>query len=101
MFAGATVEKVSLPLYLKSTFETPLSRTGRNDTSSESGSQRNPMSHYAIDQWVDFTRGVTTGEERARMSAHLDGCSECNRLAEFTSRLTQVCSSSATVEVPE
>ncbi|HJZ98783.1 MAG TPA: hypothetical protein VKE70_19880 [Candidatus Solibacter sp.] len=101
MFAGVMAQKVSPPLYPKSTFATLLSRTGCNDTSSKSGSQRNIMSHFAIDQWVDFTRGITADEERARMSTHLEGCEECGRLAEFTDKLGRVYSSSAAVEVPE
>ena len=43
------------------------------------------MKHYAIDQWVDFTRGVVAGDEAAQMLAHLrSGCADCRRLSDFT-----------------
>jgi hypothetical protein len=59
------------------------------------------MSHYAIDQWADFSRGLVGGEEGARMGVHLQGCGECARLADFTRDLAEICTSSARVEVPE
>jgi hypothetical protein len=59
------------------------------------------MSHYAIDEWVDFSRGLVQDPESARMRAHLsDGCMECRKLADFTSKLTRTCSSLAE-QVPE
>jgi hypothetical protein len=59
------------------------------------------MSHYAIDEWVDLTRGLVTGTEAVAMRLHADSCSECGRLSEFTMELTQICVSSASVTVPE
>ena len=60
------------------------------------------MKHYAIDQWVDFTRGVVAGEEAARMLAHLESrCADCRRLSDFTSKLTQTCTGLAEAPVPE
>ena len=60
------------------------------------------MKHYAIDQWVDFTRGVVGGDEAARMRGHLEGgCVECGRLSEFTSKLTESCAATAAIEVPD
>jgi hypothetical protein len=60
------------------------------------------MSHYAIDQWVDFSRGVVTAEEGTRMRAHLaEGCRECTPLCDFTTRLKDTCSRSAATQVPE
>src|SRR5690242_16867550 len=104
MFAGAPSQKYSPSLYLKITFGTPLCRIERNDTSSgwkTRGSQRYRMSHYAIDEWVDLTRGLVTGTEAVAMRLHADSCSECGRLSEFTMELTQICVSSASVTVPE
>ena len=104
MFAGIRLEKLSPPLYPKITYDTPIFRTGRNDTSLaaiKTGSKRNPMSHYAIDQWVDLNRGLIDGESAAVMRAHVEGCHECAHLSDFTLRLVQVCTSSANVEVPE
>src|SRR6266496_2066973 len=60
------------------------------------------MSHYAIDQLVDFTRGIVTGDVQEQINAHLSsGCLECGRVAEFTQKLARSCISSATVQVPE
>jgi hypothetical protein len=60
------------------------------------------MKHYAIDQWVDFSRGVAAGEEAARMLAHLEGgCADCRRLADFTSELSNTCAAMGSAEVPE
>src|SRR5690242_10717535 len=104
MFARATSQKYCPPLYPKITYETPVSRTERNDTSSgtnQRGSQRDRMSHYAIDQWADLNRGLLTGNEAMQMRAHAGTCGECHRLSEFTLKLTKICASSANITVPE
>ena len=60
------------------------------------------MSHYAIDQWVDFGRGLLCGENRAEMLAHLNsGCTACAQLSDFMSSLTRTCTSAAEVQVPD
>jgi hypothetical protein len=60
------------------------------------------MNHFAIDQWVDFSRGLVAAEDRGRMHAHLTaGCPECRALADFTRKLALSCSGSASAEVPE
>ncbi len=60
------------------------------------------MKHYAIDQWVDFNRGVVGGEQAAAMSAHLQaGCPDCVHLSGFLSKLSGTCTSLAEVEAPE
>ena len=60
------------------------------------------MNHYAIDQWVDFTRGLVPVHHAAEMRAHVaEGCPECRRLSRFTQKLANVCATSAAVEVPE
>ena len=59
------------------------------------------MSHYAVDQWVDFNRGLVHGNEATQMRSHREGCGECAQLSEFTLRLAQVCIRSASVAVPD
>ncbi len=60
------------------------------------------MKHYAIDQWVDFTRGVVAGPEAEQMLAHLrSGCEECHRISDFTSKLSKACGELASTPVPE
>ena len=60
------------------------------------------MKHYAIDQWADFNRGILTDVVRREMEAHLsDGCVKCRELSEFTSKLTETCTSLAKDAVPE
>ncbi|MCU1235734.1 MAG: hypothetical protein JWP63_3701 [Candidatus Solibacter sp.] len=60
------------------------------------------MKHYAIDQWVDFTRGVVAGDEAAQMLAHLrSGCADCGRLSAFTSKLSSICVGLNSAPVPE
>src|SRR5262249_40986146 len=104
MTPSAVGEKVSRALYPKSTWDTPLLRTARKPipVMPSSGSQRNLMNHYAIDQWADFSRGLTLGEEAAQMRAHLaEGCTECGRLSDVMRKLAHVCETSAAVQVPE
>jgi hypothetical protein len=61
-----------------------------------------PRKHYAIDQWVDFTRGVVAGDEAAQMREHLrNGCVECSRLSDFTGKVSGACVGLATAQVPE
>jgi hypothetical protein len=60
------------------------------------------MKHYAIDQWVDFARGVAAGEDTARMLAHLEsGCADCRRLFDFTAKLSNTCAAMGSPAVPE
>jgi hypothetical protein len=61
------------------------------------------MKHYAIEQWADFSRGLSASDERDQMTAHLQaGCPECRRrLAEFTNKLSITCGSLAAEPVPE
>jgi hypothetical protein len=60
------------------------------------------MKHYAIDQWVDFTRGLLGRESQTEMREHLEGgCGKCHGLWDFTTKLTGTCASLATEVVPE
>jgi hypothetical protein len=44
------------------------------------------MNHYAIDQWVDFNRGLLTAEYSTQMQGHLqNGCRKCRDLSDLTS----------------
>jgi len=50
------------------------------------------MKHYALDQWIDFDRGLVPAEDAIRMRNHLAaGCTSCQREAEFCAQLTSVC----------
>ena len=60
------------------------------------------MKHYGIEQWADFTRGLSGLNEHHEMTAHLaSGCENCRELAEFTKKLQVTCNSLAVQEVPE
>ena len=60
------------------------------------------MKHYAIDEWVDFTRGMVAGTDAVQMLAHLrSGCVECGRLSEFSSKLSMTCAGLASAAVPD
>jgi hypothetical protein len=60
------------------------------------------MRHYALDQWIDFARGLAALDEQARMSEHLAaGCDRCQREADFCSRMNHVCQRLDTHPVPE
>ena len=50
------------------------------------------MTHYGIEQWVDFSRKIGDSEERGRMIDHLaSGCTECDRLSTLTTKLVVTC----------
>jgi hypothetical protein len=60
------------------------------------------MKHYAIDEWVDLTRGFVAGDEATQMLAHVNqGCVSCRSLSEFVSKLTRTCAELAAMPVPE
>jgi len=60
------------------------------------------MNHYALDRWVDFSRGLTAAEDAVRMSRHLAaGCARCQQEAGFCVHLTGVCQRLETQDVPE
>jgi hypothetical protein len=60
------------------------------------------MTHYEIEQWVDFSRGLIDTAERARMTGHLaSGCKACEQLSSLTTRLVVTCGNLTTIEVPE
>jgi hypothetical protein len=60
------------------------------------------MKHYALDQWVDFSRGLAAAEDQIRMDQHLaEGCAWCQQQADFCVRLTGACQRLETQDVPE
>jgi len=60
------------------------------------------MTHYAMVEWVDFTRGFAPEAVLAAMRDHLaSGCVECRRLADFCETLTRVCRGMRLQEAPE
>ena len=60
------------------------------------------MKHYGIAQWVDYTRGLVPTSEGSAMQEHLtEGCSECRELADFCSRISNICQDMTAVSVPE
>ena len=60
------------------------------------------MKHYAIEQWVDFTRGLLGRESQTEMRTHLEGgCRKCRGLWDFTTKLTGTCALLASDVVPE
>ena len=60
------------------------------------------MTHYAIDQWADFSRGLLAREQFLQMQDHLhSGCPTCRHLSDFTARLTHTCAALAAHPVPE
>jgi hypothetical protein len=60
------------------------------------------MKHYGIAQWVDYARGLVTDSDGSVMQRHLfEGCSECQELADFCSKVSNICNDMAAVNVPE
>jgi hypothetical protein len=60
------------------------------------------MKHYGIAQWVDYTRGLVLAHDSSAMQKHLtEGCSECQELADFCSKISNICQDMAAVSVPE
>src|ERR1700739_1550570 len=58
--------------------------------------------HYGIIQWVDFARGVISGEEEFRMQEHVgSGCKECQRLAAFCNKVSETTAGMLSTRVPE
>jgi hypothetical protein len=60
------------------------------------------MKHYGIVQWVDFARGVVADGVAEGMREHLaTGCPECQHIADFCEKLSQICRGMAPLPVPE
>jgi hypothetical protein len=60
------------------------------------------MKHYGIAQWVDYTRGLVPALDGSAMQQHLtEGCSECQELADFCSKISNICEDMAAISVPD
>jgi hypothetical protein len=60
------------------------------------------MKHYAIEQWVDYSRGLGETELREEMREHLaNGCPDCHRLNDLSTRLFSTCVTIKAIEVPD
>jgi hypothetical protein len=60
------------------------------------------MKHYGIAQWVDYTRGLVPDLDGSAMQRHLsEGCSECQELADFCSKIGNICHDMAAISVPD
>ena len=60
------------------------------------------MKHYALDQWIDFSRGLLEPGEKTVMAAHLaTGCGQCQSDASFCQQVGEVCHRLETKRVPE
>lgn len=56
--------------------------------------------HYEIAQWVDFARGLLSGDEATTMREHAGACVECRQSAAFHSRLVEVARGMPAFTVP-
>jgi hypothetical protein len=60
------------------------------------------VSHYQIEEWVDFVRGLVNPELYKKMKGHLDaGCKECSEVAGLFSRIAERAMEDARCEVPD
>ena len=59
------------------------------------------MGDYAVEQWVDYARGLLREPQRQAMSDHLsDGCQRCQRTAEVLGRLNELAEAERRYEPP-
>lgn len=57
--------------------------------------------HYGIARWMDFSRGLISGDDVSEMREHAEKCVECRQLAGFHSRLVKVARQMSVFTVPE
>jgi len=49
------------------------------------------MKHYCVAEWVDYARGLVSGQDSQAMGSHLrSGCPECQEMADFCRGLSEV-----------
>jgi hypothetical protein len=59
------------------------------------------MTHYSMENWIDFARGVFGAQEKAAMQAHLDtGCKPCSKALKLWRRVHQVARQENALEPP-
>jgi hypothetical protein len=65
--------------------------------------QRTPAAkHYAVSEWLDFTRGLVPPTESHRMTMHLgEGCGLCHELKNFCALLSRICARMSDAAVPD
>jgi hypothetical protein len=86
--------------YISAAGSTPLEHRDENRDSCVE--RPATMKHFALEEWVDFVRGLVTGSARAEMAAHLaTGCARCTRATEMLGRTARVMAADAQVDVPE
>jgi hypothetical protein len=61
----------------------------------------NHMSHFKIEQWADFSRGLDSAIDRSAMESHLlTGCPRCSRLVKMFGSVAAVARTEAAYEPP-
>src|SRR6266851_4275331 len=104
MLTAEKIREKCSPLYPIDSIRTLLFSTEHNQIKyvhSRNWSLGNLMTHYAMEQWVDFSRDLGDPQERVRMTDHLaSGCQECHRISSMTARLVVTCSNLNDIEVP-
>jgi hypothetical protein len=59
------------------------------------------MSHYDLEQWADFSRGLDRDIDRSAMETHLStGCERCGRLAKMFGNVAAIARMEAVYEPP-
>jgi len=60
------------------------------------------MKHFAIEQWVDFSRDLIEQKDRSQMQEHLTaGCNACQKLVDLTQGLISCCAAISADPVPD
>jgi hypothetical protein len=62
---------------------------------------RQDIQHFSIAEWVDFSRGLVTGDQAAAMQEHSAKCKRCRELADYCSKLARVCSEMSGSDAPD
>src|SRR5215467_920321 len=98
-------KNIFVSLYPIGNIQTLLFSTGQERVkvrTAQSWSLQYVMKHYAIEQWVDYSRGVGEAQPRAQMDAPLaGGCEDCHRLRALSDKLVAICSTVNAIEVPD
>ena len=56
------------------------------------------MSHYGVEEWTDFVRGLVRSESRQPMRRHLSECEDCAQKARLLEKVTLAARSDAQLE---
>ncbi len=64
--------------------------------------RHNAMTHFALSQWADFSRGLNRDIDRSAMESHLaDGCARCRRMVDVLSGVAVAARADAAYEPPD